>query len=163
MASGFISGSSQKSGIVGTSGQVDAGIKSSGKVPLAVPAITTYKGGISDTIKVSVDNQNRIIYADLLDSVLKQKGITRVWYDFQTKWLYYDIPTETEDVSRRVAQLPSMSDFNNLTNDVNNLQTLVNSMFDYIINRQFIMIENQDTTNCYTLVINKFDTIEDGD
>lgn len=163
MASGFISGSSQKTGIVGTSGQVDAGIKTSGKVPLVVPAITTYKGGISDTIKVSVDNQNRIIYADLLDSVLKQKGITRVWYDFQTKWLYYDIPTEGEDLSKRVAQLPSITDFNKVTNDITNLQNLVDSMFDYILYRQFSVEPNEDGDDCYTLVINSFNSTEDGD
>ena len=101
--SGFIgnNNNNRTGGIIGTAGKITSEIKSGGKVPVAVPAITTYKGGISDTIKLSIDNEKRIIYADLLDSVLKQKGITRVWYDFQTKWLYYDIPTETEDISRR--------------------------------------------------------------
>ena len=159
---GFISGPNQSTGIYGTSGKIETPIKSGGKVPVAVPAITTYKGSTSNTIKVTVDNQNRIIRADILESVLKQKGVSSVWYDAQSKWLYYDITSEDKIISKKVAQLPNITDFNILTRDVTSLQRLVNSMFDYILNSQISNEKNEDGDDCYTLVFNPFNVTVEG-
>lgn len=117
--------------ITGTSGQQNPGITSGGKVPIAVPAITTYQGKTTKDIKVSVDNKNRIIYAELTDTFIKQKGITRVWYDLDPEsvnyqWLGYTLPVNDESERLvRVVQVPTISDLNQA---ISNLEETVTEM-----------------------------------
>ena len=85
-----------------------------------------------------------------------------MWYDAQSKWLYYDITSEDKIVSKKVAQLPNITDFNILTRDVTSLQRLVNNMFDYILNRQISTEKNEDGDDCYTLVFNPFNVTMEG-
>ena len=162
--SGFIGGGNNRTGeIHGTSGQVNQGITSSGKVPMAVPAITTYQGKTTKDIKVVVDNKTRIIYAELTDSFIKQKGITSIWYDLDSEsenyqWLCYKVPSINEtEKTIKVAKLPTFTDLATLET---NLTAFINSVKQELENkinkkeRAFVK-ENDDGENCFTLCFTK--------
>lgn len=157
--SGFIGGGNNRTGeIHGTTGQVNTGIKSSGKVPVAVPAITTYQGKATKDIKVTVDNKTRIIYAELTDTYLKQKGITKIWYDLAPEspnyqWLCYSIPTNNEtEKTVKVAKLPTFTDLNKVVEDITSfINSVEQRLLAKINKKERAYVKENDDDDYFTL------------
>ena len=123
-----------------------------------IPAITTYKGLTSRTVKIVVNNESRTIYAEILDSILKEKGITNIWYDLNPKsanyqWLCYTLPLD--DKSERTVRVAHIPSFDDLDSAVRNLESLINSIEQLLLDKietkeRAYVVENEE--DLYTLV-----------
>lgn len=146
--------------ISATTGQVDTKIiTTNGKIPTAIPAITTYQGKTTKDIKVTVDNKTRLIYAELTDSFIKQKGITSIWYDLDPKsenyqWLCYKMYiNDKKEITVKVAKLPTFTDLATLET---NLTAFINSVKQELENKinkkeRAYVKPNDDGDDCFTL------------